>query len=85
MTWSENAISSNHGAHQRYDDDRFTREFFLDPKNLLTNPNYGVQPFEFSQQISQIVNAEEVREGFHYSPSFNGGLVELPDHLRSAF
>jgi hypothetical protein len=84
MPWSKNSIGKMHGIHQRYDDERYTREFYLDPKNLLTSPDHGLQPFEFSKEISRMEAEAEHREGMYFAPTFQGGMVEIPDHLRSA-
>jgi hypothetical protein len=85
MSWAASSISAGHGAHARYDDDRYIREFFLDPQNLVTNPDHGVQPFEFSNEIERI-EAEVVHvNGIYWGPQFIGKMVEIPEHLRSAF
>jgi Glycosyl transferase family 2 len=85
MAWAEESIKAGHGAHARYDDDRYTREFFLDPKNLVTSPSHGVQPFEFSKEIEQIKAETVLRQGIYCSPQFPGKMVEIPESLRSAF
>jgi hypothetical protein len=85
MAWAASSISAGHGAHARYDDERYMREFFLDPQNLVTNPNHGVQPFEFSKEIERFMSEVVYRDGIYSGPQFIGRTVEIPEHLRSAF
>jgi hypothetical protein len=85
MKWAASAIAAGHGAHARYDDERFVRELFLDPNNLATHPEHGVRPFEFSQEIDRFTS-EAVRYGeFIVGPEFKGHIVEIPERLRVAF
>lgn len=85
MTWAASSLAANHGAHARYDDTRFIREAFLDPNNLATNPQHGVQPFEFSKEIARFESEVTHREGIYYGPHFTGKMVEIPERLRTAF
>lgn len=85
MKWAASSLAANHGAHARYDDERITRELFLDPNNLATSPAHGVVPFEFSREIEQI-KAETVHQnGIYHAPHINGKVMELPERLRGAF
>lgn len=85
MSWAASSISAGHGAHARYDDDRYVREFFLDPQNLVQNPTHGVQPFEFSKEIQRVKSEVVYREGIYSGPHFIGKMVEIPEQLCSAF
>jgi hypothetical protein len=85
MRWAASSLAANHGAHARYDDERFIREAFLDPNNLATSAQHGIQPFEFSEEIARMKAEVVHRDGIFYGPHFNGKLVELPDSFRSAF
>jgi hypothetical protein len=85
MAWAASSIRAGHGAHARYDDDRFKREFFLDAQNLVTNPSHGVKPVEFSKEIERIKSEVVYAQGIYHGPHFLGKMVELPEHLRSAF
>lgn len=85
MAWAEESLRAGHGAHARYDDDRYTREFFLDPQNLVTNPDHGIQPFEFSMEIDRMKAETVLRQGIYCAPQFSGKMVEIPEALRFAF
>jgi hypothetical protein len=86
MKWAESSIEAKHGVHQRYDDDRFLREQFLDPNNIATSPERGIQPFDFSAEIERIVAACTIRGGIYTSsPYFMGRVAEIPERLRNAF
>jgi hypothetical protein len=85
MKWAASSLAANHGAHARYDDERFVRESFLDPNNIATSPNHGVRPFEFSQELSQFKEGAVCNDGIYYGPHFNGKVVEIPERLRGAF
>jgi Glycosyl transferase family 2 len=85
MKWAASSLEANHGVHARYDDDRFVRELFLDPGNLATSPQHGVQPFEFSGEIARIKAEMVHHNGIFHGPHFNGRIVELPDRMRDAF
>lgn len=85
MAWAASSITAGHGAHARYDDERYVREFFLDPQNMVTNPNRGVQPFEFSKELERFMSEIVYRAGIYSGPQFGGKMVEIPDYLRSAF
>jgi len=85
MAWAASSMRAGHGAHARYDDERYIREFFLDPQNVATNPSYGVQEFEFSQEIERLKSEVVHRSGIYSGPQFNGRMVEIPAYLRAAF
>ena|SRR5580658_5503367 len=85
MAWAASSLAAGHGAHARYDDERFIRESFLDANNLATNPQYGVQPFEFSEEIERFKSEVVYRGGIYYGPHGNGKVVEIPERLRAAF
>src|SRR4029077_10527919 len=52
ISWSKDAIDSSHWAHHRYDDERFVREFFLDPANELRQ--LGAREFAFDSEIARL-------------------------------
>jgi hypothetical protein len=85
MAWAASSMRAGHGAHARYDDERYIREFFLDPQNVATNPSCGVREFEFSQEIARLKSEVVVRSGIYSGPQFNGRMVEIPEYLRAAF
>jgi hypothetical protein len=85
MTWAASSITAGHGAHARYEDERYIREFFLDPQNLVTSPSHGVRPFEFSKEIERMKSEVVYREGIYFGPNFMGKMIEIPEYLRSAF
>jgi hypothetical protein len=80
--WSSRSLEENHGTHHRYDYDQFVREGFLDPVNQLRK---GTAPFDFVREIEQIQDQTREHDGFFYIPMNIYSLVEIPEHLRSAF
>ena len=69
LPWSAADIESNHGAHHRYDDERFVREFFLDPANELRQ--LGAREFAFDSEIARLQEEANERSGiFHVEASF---------------
>jgi hypothetical protein len=72
-------------AHARYDDERFVRELFVDPNNLLNHPDHGVRPFEFARELERMRSEATCHEGFYFAPEFKGNIVEIPEELRDAF
>lgn len=85
MKWAASSLAANHGAHARYDDERFIREGFLDPNNLATSPQHGVLPFGFSNEVERFKAETVHRDGMYYGPHFNGRVAEIPEYLRTAF
>jgi hypothetical protein len=85
MKWAASSIAANHGAHARYGDERFVREAFLDPNNLATGKQHGVQPFEFSAEVERLKAEVVYRDGIYYTPHFTGKVVEIPERMRIAF
>ncbi len=81
--WSERSVAEGFGGHHRYDYDRFVRQAFLDPVNILRQN--GVSEFEFSSQIAEIGAKLVERNGFYLVPNNIKALVEIPDRLRSVF
>jgi Sel1 repeat/Glycosyl transferase family 2 len=82
MTWSQQALEARHGAHQRLDDERFVREFFIDPANELRQ---GAAPFNFTTEIARLqAEVREISGAFHVS-GFRGPIVEIPERFRSIF
>jgi len=83
ISWSKDAIDSSHWAHHRYDDERFVREFFLDPANELRQ--LGAREFAFDSEIARLqAEAHEHSDIFHLS-DFKGPVVEIPAIFRTAF
>jgi hypothetical protein len=83
LSWSTNALEANHSAHHRYDDERFFREFFLDPANDLRR--LGAREFTFESEIARLQEeTHELSGNFHF-PAFRGPIVEIPEVFRTAF
>jgi hypothetical protein len=83
LPWSEAAIAANHGAHHRYDDGRFLREFFLDPANELRQ--LGARDFAFDAEIARLQQETHQRSEVFDFPDFKGPIVEIPEIFRTAF
>jgi hypothetical protein len=82
-SYSERTVEAGMGAHSRYSNERFVRECFLDPLNLLIRD--GTKPFDFSQEIALINTGVSESGGLHWIPMNLLKMVEIPDHLRLAF
>jgi hypothetical protein len=81
--FSQRTAQQGMGAHWRYDVERFVRECFFDPMNVVTNQVVG--PFDFSAEIATIsVNVREV-SGVHYIPMNIQRMVEIPEHFKTAY
>jgi hypothetical protein len=81
--WSDGALAANHGAHHRYTFDRFVRESFFDPINII---NQGkIAPFDFAEEIARFQAEIVERDGYFWIPMNIDRWVEIPDHLRTAF
>jgi hypothetical protein len=83
MRWAESSLAANHGAHARYDYQRFVRESYLDPMNFL-NKN-GAVPFEFAAEIDMMKSEAVLRNGTYFPPQVPRKVTEIPEHLRGAF
>jgi len=83
LPWSAADIEANHGAHHRYDDERFVREFFLDPANELRQ--LGAREFAFDPGIARLQGETHERSGIFHLPDFKGPVVEIPRSFRTAF
>ncbi len=83
LPWSAADIEANHGAHHRYDDERFVREFFLDPANELRQ--LGAREFAFDPEIARLQGETHERSGIFHLPDFKGPVVEIPRSFRTAF
>lgn len=80
VRFSERTIGM--GAHWRYETERFYREGFLDPMNMI---KAGAQPFTFTDEIAQIYHRMAPRDGVWTTPMDLMKLVEMPPLLRKAF
>ena len=83
LPWSGAAIEANHGAHHRYDDERFLREFFLDPANEVSQ--LGAREFAFDAEIARLQQETQEHSGIFGFPDFKGPIVEIPGIFRTAF
>jgi len=83
LPWSAADIVANHGAHHRYDDVRFVREFFLDPANELRQ--LGERDFAFGPEIARLQAETRERSGIFHLPDFKGPVVEIPRSFRTPF
>ena len=82
LQWSKLAIDANHWGHHRFDDERFLREFFIDPSNEL---KCGLGPFTFEVEIAKVYSeAQEISGAFHL-PGFRSRVMEIPERFRSVF
>jgi hypothetical protein len=81
--WSERSVSGGLSAHHRYDYDRFVREAFLDPVNMINQ--HRIVEFDFSSQITEITDKVVERGGYYFAPNNITVMAEIPDRLRSAF
>src|SRR5579862_277055 len=70
VPWSKAAIDANHSAHHRYDDERFIREFFLDPANELRQQ--GGREFVFESEIARLHESAHELSGAFQVPGFKG-------------
>ena len=83
VKWSHKAIEANHGGHHRFDDERFLREFFLDPANQFRREGAG--PFAFDADI-EATRHEFGPDGLGPPKRvFNGRFAEIPERFRSLF
>lgn len=83
MKWAANSIAAGHAAHQRYEDERFAREQFLDPNRVVLE--HGVSKFDFSEEIARIEAEVKQHEGLYVFGHWNGKIALLPERLRNAF
>ena len=81
--FSERAIQQQWGTHHLYENDQFVREGFFDPINVVQTNQ--IQPFDFSQEIAEIVAKTVFMDGFYLPPMNVTKWVEIPDYLRTAF
>jgi len=81
--WSSESLAANFGAHHRYAFDRFVREGFFDPINII---NQGkIATFDFSEEIARFQAETVERDGSYWIPMNIDRWVEIPEHLRTAF
>lgn len=82
-TYSKRTVEQGLGAHSRYGIDRFVREGFLDPVNVLTQK--GTAPFDFTAEIAQIEAGSSAGSNIYFIPMNISKLVEIPERFRTAF
>lgn len=80
VVWTQQAVEARHGAHHRFDDQQFLRQFFLDPANVFGKQG-GPAPFEFTDELARL----RPPEGAVIAPPFNGPIVEIPERFRNLF
>jgi hypothetical protein len=81
--WAAASLDQNLGGHHRWETERFVREGFFTTIDLM---NRGlIAEFDFTADIADLYSKVMEKDGFHYIPMGPGKLVEIPDHLRSAF
>jgi hypothetical protein len=83
MGWAERSLAAGHGAHARYDDDRFKREFFLDPQNIAKH--HELSDFVFTGEVTKIVEETVHRSGFYWPPQVPSKVMVIPDRFRNMF
>ena len=81
--YSERTVAAQLGAHSRYDNERFVREGFFDPVNVMQRD--GLAPFDFTAEIAAIEERTIEHDGTYLIPMDIVKYVELPDYLRTAF
>jgi len=81
--YSERTVTAQLGAHSRYDSERFVREGFFDPVNVMHRD--GLAPFDFTAEIAAIEERTVEHDGTYLIPMDIVKYVELPDYLRTAF
>ncbi len=79
IEWSERSLAENFGAHARYSLERFVRESFLDPINIVTTGR--IDPFDFTSEIAQIHDSAKERNGFYGSSLVLVKMVEIPERF----
>lgn len=82
VKWTQKAIDAQHGAHHRFDDALFLRQFFLDPSNRFRRE--GAAPFAFGDEIAQL-ERQAGPAGVPLPPPFNGPIVEIADRFKGVF
>jgi hypothetical protein len=82
IEWSERSLAENFGAHARYSLERFVRESFLDPINMVTTGR--VETFDFTFEIKQIQESAIERNGYYGSPLALAKMVEIPERFSLA-
>ncbi len=82
-SYSERTVHAGMGAHSRYGIERFVRECFFDPVNMLNQS--GAQPFEFSKEIEYINAGVSESNGIHQIPMNLQKLVEIPENFKAAY
>jgi Glycosyl transferase family 2 len=83
MGWSERSVAAGHGAHARYDDEKFKREFFLDPQNFMKTQ--GLSEFHFGSEVARIEEETVERSGFYWPPQIPRKIMAIPDRFRNIF
>ena len=81
--WSDSAIAMGHGAHHRYDFEKFVKEFFLDPAGQVERDE--VKSFDFASEIAQIEVSVTEREGYWSAPMNIRRLVKVPERFDLVF
>jgi hypothetical protein len=81
VAWSKAALDASHGAHHRYDDARFEREFFLDRMNVFRKA--GAHAFNFEGEIARLESEAALKDGVYRIRPFAGPVVEIPERFRS--
>jgi hypothetical protein len=82
-TFSKRTAETGMGAHWSYNTEQFVRECFLDPMNVAKNHVVGA--FDFSEEIAKITASATEKSGIYFFPMNVRKIVEIPEHLKSAF
>ena len=80
---SKRNVDQGMGAHWSYDIDRFVREGFFDPINVMKQT--GLAMFDFSKEIEAINAGASPASGIYFIPMNISKMVEIPERFRSAF
>lgn len=81
--YSSRTLDAHLGDHSRYENERFVREGFFDPLNVLSRD--GLAPFEFSHEIATIRERTLERDGTYVIPMDVLKFVEIPAPFRNVF
>jgi hypothetical protein len=78
--WTDASLAANHGAHHRYDLDRFVREGFLDVAHLVRQGRAA--SFDLSDAIVELNASIIERSGAFFPQAHVVRIVEMPPRFR---
>lgn len=81
--WSQRALDARHGAHHRYNYDRFVQEWFLDVISAVRSGK--IENFEFEQEIHDMVKGAKLNNNVYNLGDVRSKWVEIPDRFSGIF